>query len=96
MKYSAPLLLAAVLLALAPAVLADVLLIDAIAEAPPNSASGLLRPRPGQNMDKVRSQFGEPEKVYPWVGEPPITRWDYPDYSVFFEHELVINTVVRR
>jgi hypothetical protein len=27
------------------------------------------------------------------VGHPPITRWDYPAYSVFFEHDHVLHTV---
>jgi hypothetical protein len=30
------------------------------------------------------------------VGEPPISRWDYPAYSVFFEGPFVIHTVVVR
>jgi hypothetical protein len=30
------------------------------------------------------------------VGAPPITRWDYADFSVFFEHNLVIHAVARR
>jgi hypothetical protein len=27
------------------------------------------------------------------VGKPPITRWDYPGFSVFFEGDRVIDTV---
>ncbi|MCW8907265.1 MAG: hypothetical protein OQL28_08440 [Sedimenticola sp.] len=75
---------------------ADVLLIDAIEEAPVNSSEGLPRPRPGQTMDSVRASFGVPEQELPWVGEPPITRWIYPGFTVYFEHEFVINTVVHR
>ncbi len=96
MKSSAPLVLVAALLSTVPAVNADVLLIDAIAEAPPNSPQGLPRPKSGQTMDSVRKQFGDPVKKHPWVGDPPITRWDYPQYSVFFEYDRVINTVVHR
>ena len=29
------------------------------------------------------------------VGQPPITRWDYPGFSVYFEHDRVLHTVVR-
>jgi hypothetical protein len=47
-------------------------------------------------MTQVRKQFGEPKKEYPWVGDPPITRWDYEDYSVYFENEFALNTVVHR
>jgi hypothetical protein len=28
------------------------------------------------------------------VGAPPITRWDYPNFSVFFEGDRVIHAVV--
>lgn len=75
---------------------ADVLLLDAIAEAPPNSSDGLTRPSRGMNMTGVKAKFGEPSQEYPRVGEPPITRWDYDGYSVYFEHETVLNTVVHR
>ena len=75
---------------------ADVLLIDAIEEAPANSSEGLPRPRTGQTMDSVRSRFGTPEQEIPWVGEPPITRWVYPRFTVYFEHEYVINSVIHR
>lgn len=75
---------------------AEVLLIEAIHQEPPNSAEGLPRPRGGMTMDQVRKTFGAPLKEHPWVGDPPITRWDYDKYSVFFEYDKVLNTVVHR
>jgi hypothetical protein len=75
---------------------ADVLLLDAIEEAPANSPDGLARPTSGQSMDKVRSLFGEPAETKPAVGDPPITRWIYNNFTVYFEHDRVINTVVHR
>lgn len=75
---------------------ADVLLLDAIASAPPNTSDGLLRPRSGLSMSSVREKFGEPIRVRDPVGVPPITRWDYPAYTVYFEHRHVINVVVHR
>ena len=75
---------------------ADVLLLDAITSAPPNSESGVLRPRSGTSMTQVKNRFGEPDSVKGPVGEPPITRWTYPAYSVYFEHEHVIDVVVHR
>lgn len=75
---------------------ADTLLIDVIDKEPINSAAGLLRPKNAQTMAAVKSQFGEPEKTYPTVGEPPITRWSYPSFSVYFEHNLVIHSVVNK
>ena len=73
---------------------AEVLLIDAIRDEPVNSPEGLPRPSRGMTMDQVRQEFGAPATEYPWVGEPPITRWDYDDYSVFFEHQYVLTSVI--
>lgn len=81
---------------LATPVHAEVLLIDAISAEPANAADGIPRPARGMTMNQVRAKFGEPDMEHPWVGDPPITRWDYPSYSVFFEHEYVLNTVVHR
>lgn len=77
-------------------VTADVLLIDAIAEAAPNSMDGLPRPTRNMKMDTVKQKFGEPTQMSGAVGEPPITRWDYDGYSVYFEHESVLTTVIHR
>jgi hypothetical protein len=74
----------------------EVLLIDVIAESPPNSPAGLIRPSRGMSMDTVKQRFGEPTEVYSPVGEPPITRWGYQGYSVYFEHDRVITTVVHQ
>ncbi len=76
--------------------ISDVLLIDVIAESPPNSPAGLIRPTSGMSMDTVRQRFGEPTEVYSAVGEPPITRWGYQGYSVYFEYDRVITTVVHQ
>lgn len=56
--------------------------------------SAVERPAPGITMKEVEAQFGAPQERHPSVGEPPITRWDYPAFSVFFEHDRVIHTVV--
>jgi hypothetical protein len=92
MKAIAPLLLAAVLLPATPLASADVLLLDAIAEVP----ESIERPSRGMSMNQVRAKFGDPQQEFPWVGDPPITRWVYEDFTVYFEHELVLDTVVHR
>lgn len=84
------------ILSISQSALADVLLIDVIAESPPNSPAGLPRPASGMSMDTVKQRFGEPVEVYSAVGEPPITRWGYGGYSVYFEHDRVITTVVHQ
>ncbi|ORU93968.1 MAG: hypothetical protein A6F70_07120 [Cycloclasticus sp. symbiont of Bathymodiolus heckerae] len=75
---------------------ADVLLIDVINKEPTNNEMGLLRPTNGQSMEQVKAHFGEPTKTYPTVGEPPITRWNFSKFSVYFEHHLVIHSVVNK
>ncbi|MGH8218075.1 MAG: hypothetical protein ACREUT_05845 [Steroidobacteraceae bacterium] len=56
--------------------------------------SNVARPTGGMRMEQVEKKFGEPTKRHPTVGKPPITRWDYPQFSVFFEGDRVIHTVV--
>ncbi|MCF6262275.1 MAG: hypothetical protein L3J24_01585 [Xanthomonadales bacterium] len=50
-------------------------------------------PQNGLTQQQVRQQHGSPLKEHPAIGDPPITRWDYQDYSVFFENKLVITAV---
>jgi hypothetical protein len=74
----------------------DTLLVDAVTEAPPNSMEGVPRPLRGTSMADVRAGFGEPGGVKDPVGDPPITRWIYPGYTVYFEYDRVIDAVVHR
>ncbi len=94
MKLFVKLVLAASILLPVSGVFADVLLMDKIAQEPGNSSAGVLRPHRYMSMNQVRGKFGEPVTVLPWVGEPPITRWVYDDYTVYFEHDRVIHSVV--
>jgi hypothetical protein len=59
----------------------------------PATASPATPPR-GATMDDVRSKFGAPSQESPAVGTPPITRWEYSGYVVYFEHDRVLHTVV--
>src|SRR5687768_16918915 len=52
------------------------------------------QPERGMSQSRVIALLGEPARRYPAVGVPPITRWDYPGLSVFFEHRHVIHTVI--
>ena len=76
---------------------ADVLLVDSIQSTP-----AVQTPRSGSTMSAVRQQYGDPLTEHPTVSanggphQPPITRWDYSGYSVFFEHDRVIHAVVHR
>ena len=87
---------AALLIVMALPASAEVLLIDAINQAPINSAEGVPRPERGMTMDQVKQRYGLPATEYPQVGEPPITRWEYDQYSVFFEYQHVLTSVVHQ
>src|SRR5690349_21409734 len=47
--------------------------------------SAVEKPDRGMSMSTVENRFGEPASRHATVGQPPITRWDYPGFSVFFE-----------
>lgn len=57
--------------------------------------SSTNQPARGSSMAKVEAQFGQPSNRVPAVGNPPITRWEYPDFIVYFEHNLVLHSVVK-
>ena len=56
-------------------------------------ASSVERPARGITMGAVEAKFGAPANRHAAVGTPPITRWDYAGFVVYFEHERVIDAV---
>jgi hypothetical protein len=68
----------------------DVLLIQRVQQP------AIDRPGNGTRMADVESRFGAPLQRHAAVGDPPITRWVYPEFTVYFEYELVIYSVVNR
>lgn len=56
--------------------------------------SDVATPTRGMTMDQVTSKFGTPTTKVPAVGNPPISRWEYPGFIVYFEHSHVIHSVV--
>lgn len=72
---------------------ADTLVVDAVAEA---GASAAERPARGMTMGTVERRWGAPERRSAAVGQPPITRWEYPGFTVFFEYQHVVHAVRRR
>jgi hypothetical protein len=56
--------------------------------------SNLATPTRGMTMDQVSSKFGAPVTKIPAVGTPPISRWEYPGFIVYFEADHVIHSVV--
>jgi len=78
-----------ILTLLASLLQADVLLIEQVREV-----ENLAVPVNGQTMSEVESAFGDPQAKAPPVGDPPITRWEYQDWSVYFEYDRVLFTVL--
>ncbi|MDP8983960.1 MAG: hypothetical protein M3N97_02775 [Pseudomonadota bacterium] len=56
--------------------------------------SDIATPTRGMSMHQVTTTFGTPVTKIPAVGKPPISRWEYPGFVVYFEHEHVIHSVV--
>lgn len=54
------------------------------------------RPTRGMTQASVESKYGNPVSVEAPVGEPPISRWIYADFVVFFEYNKVIHAVIKR
>ncbi|MDX1379583.1 MAG: hypothetical protein R3233_00615 [Xanthomonadales bacterium] len=68
---------------------ADVLLIE-----PVRQAERMELPDNGMNKSTVEARFGAPSNRQGAVGDPPISRWDYADFSVYFEYDLVLFSVL--
>jgi hypothetical protein len=50
-------------------------------------------PSRGLTMGQVEGRYGAPTNRIPAIGEPPISRWVYPSFVVYFEYNLVIHAV---
>jgi hypothetical protein len=60
-------------------------------------------PGRGQSMSQVESKFGAPQVKHAAISgpnnrraNPPITRWDYAGYTVYFEYNHVVDAVVNK
>ena len=56
-------------------------------------------PQRGKTMNHVRTQYGNAMRIHASQGKstknwPPITRWDYGHFTVYFEKNLVLHTVI--
>jgi hypothetical protein len=56
------------------------------------------RPSRGMSMENVEAKYGAPSRKVAPVGgastnQPPIERWEYPSFTVYFEYRKVIHSV---
>jgi len=75
---------------------ADTLLINRIQQ---KQDEGM--PARGESMTQVEKLFGLPIHKLPSVGgdtpkQPIINRWEYEQFIVYFEHDRVIDSVIKR
>lgn len=50
-------------------------------------------PQRGLYKPQVEQRYGAPNEKKAAVGDPPISRWVYNDYTVYFDHDYVIHSV---
>jgi hypothetical protein len=62
-------------------------------EGLPKRPASAPMPSRGMTMTEVENQFGKPKVKRPAVGDPPISRWAYADYTVYFERQYVLHSV---
>jgi hypothetical protein len=89
LRKSLPLFLSLAVFAVAEA---DTLLIEGVQEA---QATRSDRPASGLTKAEVEARFGAPTRMIAAIGDPPISRWEYPSFTVYFEFERVIHAVAR-
>ncbi len=68
---------------------ADVLLIEEVRQS-----ESMQLPRNGITKAATETNFGAPNKKLSAVGDPPITRWEYNIFNVYFEYDLVLFSVL--
>ena len=91
MKKNTQFCLAAVALLVATATQADTV---AIPVGQQTMQSTISVPRSGMSKTSVERQYGAPVNRQAAVGYPPISSWSYNGFTVYFEYDRVIHTVV--
>ena len=71
---------------------ADVLMMPG--DSAPQVATSANAPERGMSKLEVEQTFGAPQSIEGPIGSPPIYRWNYPEFSVFFEQNYVLHAVV--
>lgn len=56
--------------------------------------AGIEVPKSGITKAAVEQKFGTPQSIQGPVGDPPITKWIYAGFTVYFEYDRVIHAVI--
>ena len=54
------------------------------------------RPTRGMTQARVEARYGAPQNTDAAVGDPPISKWHYEKFVVYFEYDRVIHAVLKR
>ena len=60
-----------------------------------SSTKQIAKPNRGMSRTDVKQQFGEPLEVIKPTAKPPIETWKYAKFSVYFEGDYVIHSVLQ-
>ncbi len=71
---------------------ADTLIIEGLDQSQPSASQ---RPARGMTMANVEANWGQPLSKRNAVGDPPITRWEYTNFVLYFEYQHVIHAVTK-
>lgn len=52
-----------------------------------------ILPSAGMTMSSVQAKYGVPLKKLDPIGKPPISRWQYPKFTVYFEYDHVVHSI---
>jgi hypothetical protein len=83
-------LLALTLALVAAPLSAETLVVDDQVQLKP---AAVELPARGASMAAIEARFGAPVARHAAVGKPPITRWDYKGFTVYFEYQHVVHAV---
>lgn len=73
---------------------ADTLEVSVSKQAP--ELQRINRPHNGMDKADVERVFGSPFAINGPVGEPPITSWNYDKFTVYFESDTVLHSVLKK
>ncbi|MBL4827496.1 MAG: hypothetical protein JKY66_07255 [Spongiibacteraceae bacterium] len=76
-----------------PSSIADTIIIPVARQG--QDLAHIERPQKGNKQHQVIKKFGDPLHTSGPKGEPPIERWDYANFSVYFENGHVIHSVLK-
>lgn len=80
----------------AASISAETLEMEGTASADPLAYDRSARPTRGMTQARVEATYGAPRQTDAAVGDPPISRWHYEKFVVYFEYDRVIHAVLKR